>query len=443
MAPPRPKFLVGILWVAAIVFAVASVANAQNGAVLFEADSPEDFVAAVPPEGYSPATRPVEMGTPNSQLAEPRLGPTPVDQVKFLQNRLLPADSPFKIYGWLETEYNYRSTGSGPTRVAPVIDRFGNEFMFRQLALRIEKPLDPKDWSWGFNMQPYAGSDPAFLNPTKGAIIAHPNPRFGFDFSDLNLTAHLPVLTEGGVDIKAGRQTTVIGSQAAQAPWRIFASSDYQWYLAQEGRYTGVSATWHVTDQLDIYNGIEFGWGTFFANLSVGPTYIGQINYWLTEEKKTKLTATLLTGPERPNYSGNTTVVELRVTQNWNRRLTQIVQSHLGYSNGNIFGPLGPKEHFYGVWNVFSFHATPEWDVNLRNEWYDDVNGGGYPGGSGFANNYYEMTVGLDYHPTPWLQVRPELRGDFADQTPAFGAFDHPHKQKQQFVALLNMVIKF
>ena len=59
-------------------------------------------------------------------------------------------------------------------------------------------------------------------------------------------------LTEGGVDLKAGRQTTIIGSQAAQAPWRIFASSDYQWYLAQEGRYTGVSATWHVTEQLDI-----------------------------------------------------------------------------------------------------------------------------------------------------------------------------------------------
>ncbi len=379
--------------------------------------------------------------------SEPKLGPYPVDQVKFLQNALLPADSRLKIYGWLETEYTYRSTGPGRTTVAPVMDRFGNEFLLRQLALRIERPLNPNDWSWGFNMQPYAGSDPAFLNPIRGAIIDHPNPRFGFDFSDLNLTAHLPILTEGGVDLKAGRQTTVIGSQAAQAPWRIFASSDYQWYIAQEGRYTGVSGTWHVHPQLDLHYGLEMGWGTFFENLSVAPTHIAQVNYWLQEDKRTKFTATLLTGPERPHYSGNTTVVELRVTQNWNRHLTQIVQSHIGYSDGNIFGPLAPKEHFGGLWNIFSYHVDPLWDVNFRTEWYDDVNGGGYPGGFGpliGPNNYYEVTLGLDHHPTKWLQIRPEIRGDFADRNPAFGAVDRPGSlRREQLTLALEMLIKF
>ena len=424
MSIPRQDIpLIWVFLVVAFVIAAAPCTYAQKSARLVDDISTDDDVAA-PPEVVFPVTNP----SPNPPVAKPRLGPTPVDQVKILRGLLLPADSSLKLYGWMETEYNFRSTGSGQTSVAPVIDRFGNELQLRQLALRIEKPLELTDWSWGFNMQPYAGSDPAFLNPTKGAIFAHPNPRFGFDFSDLNLTAHLPVLTEGGVDIKAGRQTTVIGSQAAQAPWTIFASSDYQWYLAQEGRYTGISATWHVTKQLDIYNGIEFGWGTFFANLSTGPTYISQINYWLTEEKKTKLTASLLTSPERPKFSGNTTVVELRVIRDWNEHLTQIVQSHLGDSNGNIFGPLRPQEHFYVVWNIFSYHLTPLWDINVRNELYRDLNGGGYPVGTGFPNNYYEMTIGLDHHPKPWLQLRPELQADIADRTPAFEAVDDSNK---------------
>ena len=374
---------------------------------------------------------------------EPKWGPYPVDQVRFLQNLLLPNDSRYKFYGWFEGEYSLRSTGHGQTKVEPVMDRFGDEFMFRQLALRIERTVDPTTWSWGFTVQPYAGSDPAFLNPTRGAIIADPNPRFGFDFSDLNVTAHVPLLTEGGIDIKAGRQTTVLGSQAAQAPWRVFASSDYQWYLAQEGRFTGVSVKWYINDRLNLYYGLEFGWGTFFDNLSVAPDHLVQINYFLTDEKRTMLTASVLTGPTRPHYAGNTTSTELRATQFWNKYFTQIVQSQFGYSDGNIFGPLGPKEHFLGVWTILSFHLSEKVDFNVRPEWYDDVNGGGYPGGSGFKNNYYALTVGLDYHPNRWLQIRPELRGDFADQTPAFGPFDDPNKKKEQFTSTLEFLTKF
>jgi len=48
-------------------------------------------------------------------------------------------------------------------------------------------------------------------------------------------------------------------------------------------------------------------------------------------------------------------------------------------------------------------------------EWYDDVNGRGVLGGTGFMGNYYEATVGINYHPCKYLQFRPELREDWAD----------------------------
>jgi hypothetical protein len=375
---------------------------------------------------------------------ETSLGPYPVDRVGLLSHFLgISASCPFKIYGWLDGGYTYRSTGTGPTFVAPVMNRFGDEFLLNQIAFRIEKRLEPNAWSWGFNMQPYGGSDPSLLNPTRGAIIPHPDPRFGFDFSDLNLTAHIPLncwFCQGGVDIKAGRQTTVLGSQAAQAPWRYFYSSDYQWFLAEEGRFTGVTANFHVNKLTDWYIGYEMGWGTLFTNLSLAPTLITQLNHFLHPDKRTLLTMTVVTGPESPGNWQNTTVVEGRVTQNWCKQFTQILQTHLGYS-GNGIAHAG-IERFFSVYLYNSYHVNPIVDFNTRLEWYDDVDGHGYPGGSGFKNNYYEVTAGFNYHPHHWLEIRPEIRGDFADQTPAFGATDHP-KSKDQLSLACDFLIKF
>ncbi len=405
--------------------------------------APEAFApSSTGAPGEVPGTREELQTEQENQPQEPKLGPTPVDEVKLLQRFLFnDGDTKLKIYGWFDSGYTYRTSGPGETLVAPVMNRFGDEYMFNQIAIRIEKPLDPKDWSWGFNMQPYGGADPALLNPTRGAIIRNPDPRFGFDFSDLNVTAHLPILTEGGIDIKAGRQTTVVGSQAAQAPWRTFYSSDYQWFFAEEGRFTGVTANWHVTKQLDFLIGYEHGWGTFFENLSEGPTLISQLNYWFQPEKKTLLTVSVETGPEQPDHGANTTLVEIRLTQNWNRYFSQILQSHLLYSKNGIAG-LG-EERAYGVYVYNIYHVTKIWDLNSRFEWYDDVDGHGYPGGTGFANNYFEVTGGVDYHPYKWLQIRPEVRGDFADRHAAFGAFDNPKKFKDQLSLACDFLVKF
>jgi hypothetical protein len=377
-----------------------------------------------------------------NQPQQPKLGPMPVDEVQLFRRFLLDdGATKLKIYGWFDGGYTYRTSGPGETLVAPLPNRFGDEYSFNQIAIRIEKPLDPDNWSWGFNLQPYGGADAALLNPTKGAIISNPNSRFGFDFADLNLTAHLPVLTEGGVDIKAGRQTTVVGSQAAQAPWRIFYSNDYQWFFAEEHFFTGITATWHVSNRLDFLIGYEHGWNTFFQNLSEAPTLIAQINYWLQSEKKTLITLSVENGPEAPDSGANTTLVEVRLTQNWNRYFSQIVQSHLIYSKNGL-GGLG-LERAYGVYLYNIYHVNRCWDFNSRFEWYDDVDGHGYPGGTGFANNYFAVTGGVDYHPYRWLQVRPEVRGDFADRHAAFGAFDNPKKFKEQLSLACDFLVKF
>ena len=85
-------------------------------------------------------------------------------------------------------------------------------------------------------------------------------------------------------------------------------------------------------------------------------------------------------------------------------------------------------------------HLSETLDLNSRAEWYDDEDGGGYAGGFGVPNtNYYEVTVGVDYHPYKWMQFRPEIRYDYASN-PNFG----PKNDKQEQLSLAcDLLIKF
>jgi len=234
------------------------------------------------------------------------------------------------------------------------------------MGLWLTKPLDPKCLSWGFNSIFIIGADASFLTPTAGGW-KNTNPRFGADFTDLNLTAHLPILTDGGVDVKAGRQTTILGPMGA-LPWqRYFDSSDYAWYNMEEGRYTGVSAIWHVNKRLDWYNGIEFGWGEFFDEIGPAPEYITNISYWLDEEaKNTKVWTTVLTGPTGKFSTGNTTVFELGIQHNWSKYIYQIVDTQMVYSKAPIFTVKTPGyiEHAYDVYTYLGAHLTCALDIN-------------------------------------------------------------------------------
>ncbi len=379
------------------------------------------------PTDSAPETRQqlqeTEAGTPP---AEGALGPTPLPDVKILQKLIFgDKEKPcINISGWLDMDYTYRSTGRGENNVAPVMNRFGDEFLLREMGLFISKPLDPKEWSWGFNIIYFGGSDASFIQPTAG-WPAQTNPRFGQDFTDLNLTAHLPILTEGGVDLKAGRQTTVLGPMGALSWQRPFTSSDYAWYTLEEGRYTGVSANWIINKQLSWYNGIEIGgWGVFFDNPVHGSDYITQIVYWLDKDaKKTKMWTTVLTGPTGHFMNGNTTTYELGLLHNWSKYVYQIIDTQMCWSKAGVFSPPDPtyRQRAYDVYTYVGFHLTPTWDLTWRAEWYKDVDGRMYPGGFGKPHtNYYETTMGLNYHPTRWVQFRPEIRYDYATN-PNFG----------------------
>jgi hypothetical protein len=399
-----------------------------------------------PAPAASPAPIIIESEAPPPADDAP-LGPTPLLKVGILQGLIFGDDADkakWKVAGWLDADATYRSTGHGINNIAPVMNRFGDEALLRQAGILISRPLDPTCWSWGFNAIFIAGADASFLGPTAGGW-ANTNPRFGAQFTDLNLTAHLPILTDGGVDLKVGRQTTVLGPMGALAWQRPLNSSDYAWYNLEEGRYTGISANWMISKQLSWYNGVEYGgWGVFFDGATRQWDYITQINYWLDcDAKTTKVWTTVLTGPTgRFQRNGNTTTFEAGILHNWNKYLYTILDTQMTYSKAPIFFNPGPgyQERAYDVYMYTGLHLNCKWDATVRLEWYRDVDGGGYPGGFGVPHTtYWAPTVGLNYHPTKWAEFRPEIRYDGASN-PNFGANNN---FKNQVTISADILLKF
>lgn len=375
--------------------------------------------------------------------APSRLGPTPVSDVNILMDylrlrRLLGARG-IRTFGWIEGGYTGASTGPGLLSVQPRQNRFGNEYLLNQIGLVLQKPLKQDQFDLGFMVRYFAGADAALGQPKGGIDDPVGNPRFGQDFRDLYLSAHLPILTERGMDVMAGRMNTIIGYNGFLAPYRPFYSSDYQFFYSQDGAFTGVLTNLHVTNQLEVWNGVTLGANTFFTKRSSNSIcYIGQINYWLTPEKRTRLTASLYAGPDAifaaPGLGGDfDTVLELRIQQDWNRYFTQVVQSNMGWDANT---PVGTGA-WYGLYGINILHMTRTFDSLLRTEWFDDANGTR----TGVATNYEEVTLGVNWHPRKFIEFRPEIRGDFAG-APAFGR-NGAHTDRSQLTGGISSLLKF
>src|SRR4051794_889055 len=82
-----------------------------------------------------------------------------------------------------------------------------NQAQMNQLLLTIAKPLDPKnpDIQWGFKLQFMYGSDARYTQFLGELNRVAPGARYQMDIVEANVLAHLPFVTEGGIDLKAGQ----------------------------------------------------------------------------------------------------------------------------------------------------------------------------------------------------------------------------------------------
>jgi len=374
--------------------------------------------------------------------APPELGPTPVDDVRLAMDHLglghLFGNSGILFYGWVESGYTAASTGSGELSVQPKLNRYGNQLLLNQIGLVLQRGMRASQVDIGFNIKYLAGADAALGQP-KGGIGNADNTYFSQDFQDLYASIHVPVFKHGGLDVRVGRMNTIIGFNGFMAPYRPFYSSDYQFFYSQDGAFTGLLTTLTVNDELDVSNGLTMCANTFFTMRNDGYVcYIGQVNYWLNHERSTLLTGSTYLGREAilaaPGLEGTfVTMGELRVQRQWSEKLFQVVQSNFGWDANT---PVGTASWF-GLYTIGILHVTKPWDFRFRLDFFNDDGGTR----TGINTAYGALTLGANWHPVNFLEVRPEIRGDLAGR-PAFGT-GGGNTDKTQLIGVVSALVKF
>jgi hypothetical protein len=402
--------------------------------------------AVVSAQSASVDTPSVAPATEDSASGIDHLGPVLPEDITLVGQVIPPspltdwaASENLRFFGWAQGGYTASSTGAGLLEIEPLMNRFGDSWLLNQAAFVLERTLTP-DWSWGFRSEFYMGSDAAFLHPINGFGPA--GEKFSTDFRQAYLSVHAPVLTEGGVDVKLGRQYVPIGYETTMAPYRPLYSLSYVWKYAQNGATTGAIATAHVDPDLDVIGGVTLGVNSLFELRGRAPDYIARALYWLDADHQTQVVGTLYTGPLRiapaKGHGGNwQTLVEFHVSHDVNGWLTLVSENNLGWETQDL-GNGGKTSQWYGTAGYAIVHVNPLLDINFRAEWFDDVEGSR----TGVPADYLEVTPGLNIMPTSWLNFLPEVRWDHATR-PAFGPQAEATRHNNQWTFAIAALLKF
>jgi hypothetical protein len=418
----------------------------------------ESMVGREPADLSVPAAdRPIG-GSPTAEtVATEEAAAEEASEPKRLQELLGFDDSPIKVYGWIQNSYTGNTNGRPPsgTNFGVTPNFKANEWMGNQYYLIFEKPVEQTDEiNFGFRVDNLFGNDWMF-NYMQGLF----NDAFGFgDFAGYDLAqvygeVHLPILTEGGVDVRGGRFYTLAGYEQVPAIARPLLSVPYMFTFGQPFTHVGVMATWHVNDNVNLHNCVINGWDRWI-NERYQWGYMGGLT-WTGNKDRTTLAITGVWGPnqypsflpadqqlyttgyinipslaglDNPGYHRNDrSLITTVLTHLWSDKLTQVIETDQGWersvpglaSGGRNGAAKSEQWQSFGNWFLYQF--TPKLTGVWRSEVFWDQEGGrvNFLQRVGRADQfvgdrYYEMTLGAIYKPCPNLWIRPEARYDWA-----------------------------
>jgi Putative beta-barrel porin-2, OmpL-like. bbp2 len=368
------------------------------------------------------------------------IGKYPEDQRPFL------TDHPFttwtrehriRSFGWLDGGVSSMSNASGLVREAPTPNRFSNQLMLNSAWLAVERTRT-LHLSWGFRADFFAGSDAALLRSQDHFGLL--GPRWGTDFRQAYFSLHAPALFRKGIDLTAGRINFPTGTETELSPYQPLYSRSYFWiHGATSG--TALFATLHATPQVDAVVGTTMGYGTTFILRGRAPSYLARVLFHPETRLKQQFLVTVYTGPKplaaAPGHTGSwQTLGELQAREVWTDHFTQIFDvNYTADANdpANAGHNSGSQDAFVLTAYTLSRAAT----LQTRAEWFADPHGAR----AATPGTYGEATAGMTLHLKPWLEFRPEIRGDFSGQK-SFGAEDSSLRHRNQLSTGFELLFK-
>ena len=366
-----------------------------------------------------------------------------------LMHALGVAESRLKFYGWVEGSFTANpKVPAGAENFGLFPNSQANVWLFPQIYFVFERrPQEGDQIDYGFRFDNFFGNG-SLGNQNAGIIRGPLLPgQFGWDPVQFYGELHLPVLTEGGIDLKVGRYYSLAGYEDGIAPGRPLLTTSYMFSYGQPFAQVGILSTWHVTDRFNWYNGLSLyntsvdGYNRLFSmNGSIG--YTGGFS-WDSQDDRTNLTVTLDVGSnifpaypvpgvsgrrppapvhrpgpdEGPDFLTNrfATLFTEMLTHEWTEKLSTIIEADEAMET-DVPG-VGPSRQpgnasWFGLGGWVLYDITDRWTGVCRLESFWDVNGAR----TGYPTTFYEATLGAIYKPRPWLWFRPEVRGDWSDR---------------------------
>jgi hypothetical protein len=311
-----------------------------------------------------------------------------------------------------------------------------NQVQLNQILLTAARATDPKATGYdvGFKLQVMYGSDARythFLGELDRAISS----RYELDIVEANVSVHLPWLTEGGIDVKAGQYSTPIGYEVIDPSANPFYSHSYIFNFGIPLKHTGVLAITHVNPVVDIYLDIDSGVNTSLGSGDNNGAPAGMFGFGLNLlDGNLTVLALSHVGPENSSRvvpkadSYMRYINDALVTYKASDKLS--FTTEINYIHDDFAHADG-----YGAAQYVQYALSDTLTLNGRGEiWRDDKAFfvGAFPENLGFVKaeegypttvisaaptTYSEFTLGLTYKPAlpapvAALLIRPELRYD-------------------------------
>jgi hypothetical protein len=406
---------------------------------------------------------------PSGGAVEPAAPSSPPALTPLYLNRALQLDdSPIRVYGFIENSFNGNTNGMPRNRENFSIfpDHLSDQWMGNQYYLVMEDVLEQNDvFNVGFRVDFLFGNDWLVTKAYGLFDNAFPINHFpGIDLPQLYAEAHLPVLTPGGIDLRAGRFYSLTGFESPPAVARPLMSMAYSLPYTPF-TFFGAIGTVHLSDRLNFVAGTIDGYDRW-PNKPYKWGFLSALT-WTSRDQKLNVVlggadaydqlprfppanATyvpdgippppFLAGRLNPFYnkSGRGYVVGV-LTYKWNDKVTEAVQTDhifdqmtLGFSP-TPYIPHSAAYHLFAHWLLYQFTEK------VTGVWRTEILWDPYGLATGNADTLHEMTLGLNIRPKPWLWVRPEARYDWAQ-------FTHPYNdgtRNSQFTIGFDVIVLF
>ena len=381
----------------------------------------------------------------------------------------------FSTFGWIDAGLGANAWGTPFNGVVTFADRSW-QGQVNQLYLANERAADAEagEWDWGARVDLLLGTDSIFT--TARGLDAWPLQAYGVanaaswafskDYGLAMPQLYLDV-ARGDLTLRLGHFYGILGYEQVPAVGNFFYTHCFSMQYSPF-TFTGVMGTWKPADGVTIHSAVHTGWNNFLDPMPMsGPWailnpgypgaastagYLGGVTLE-SDDRSQSLAIGMTTGneatplgsdPASGSLVGNRSLITTVYTNRLTERLTYVFENDAAWQfNSGAPSATAGQQPGLAQWYSFNQYAfwtfSDRWLGGVRLEYFRDNNGyivvaplrnysqAGNPGyySGGFAGNFWELTLGLNYRPNRNWMIRPEVRYDWF--TPDAGVTRRPY----------------